>query len=140
MLELFEDGADKREDVVSKGGRKVAKPVEKVFLNKGLYNVIVIEEFLPDLLPKRIYKEREKVGDKLAEGHSAGDACAEADLQSPALLEEVDQAVVRLLKFALFESGSRDFLPSCTVGSHKVLPALETKLSFLGFPKSFMSA
>lgn len=99
-----------------------------------------IDEFSPNVLLERIYKNRKKVRDEFAEGHSASDACTEADLQSLTLLEEVDQAPVILLKVALFKGNVGNFFLSLTVGSNKVLPALETKLSFLGFPKSFMSA
>jgi hypothetical protein len=135
VLELFGDGADKGEDVELKEGRNGIESGEKVSLGKGLYNVMAIDEFLQGVLLEEIYEHREKVGDELAEGHSASDACAEADLQSPAVLEEVDQAPVRLLKVALSEGGSGNFLPSLTVGPSKVLPALETSQSFLGFLK-----
>lgn len=80
MLELFEDGADKREDVVLKEKQNGVESGEKIFLDKGLYDLIVIEEFFSDVLFEKIYKDKEKVDDKFAEGHSASDAYVEVDL------------------------------------------------------------
>ncbi|CAL8575828.1 hypothetical protein XPA_001729 [Xanthoria parietina] len=101
---------------------------------------MVIDKVLPSFLLEGIDEHGEKVGDERAEGHPTSDACAEADLQSPALFEEGNQAPVSLLKGALFESDSTDFVPNLTVCANKILSTLKTSLSFLGFPKTVMGA
>ena len=115
------------------------EPGKKIPLGKGSHDVVAIDEFLPSVLLERIDEHREKVRDELPEGHSTSDACAETDLQSPTLLEKVDQAPVRLLKGTLLKGSSGDFLPSLTINANEILPTLKTSLSFLSFPKDFMS-
>lgn len=88
MLELLEDGADKYKDIDWKIGRKGAEPGEKISLGEGLYDIIVVDEFSLSLLLDGIDECREKVSNELVEGHSASDACTEANLESPPLLEE----------------------------------------------------
>lgn len=89
MLKLFENDANKRENVVLKKERKIAKLIEKIFLNKDLYNIMIIE-FLLDLLFKKIYKEREKVDDKFAKRYSTNDVCVKTNLQFSTLFKKVD--------------------------------------------------
>ena len=51
---MCKDGADKGEDLQLKKGRNGTEPGEKTSLGKGLYNVVAIDEFLPDVLLERI--------------------------------------------------------------------------------------
>lgn len=53
---------------------------------------MIIEKFLPYILFEAIDKHGEKIGDELTKGHPTRNACAETDLQSPALLKYRNQA------------------------------------------------
>ena len=82
---------------------------------------MTVDKFLQGVLLKRINEHREEVGNEFTEGHSMSSACAETELQSPVLIEKVDQAqVMRLLKSPLFEDSSGDILLILIVSAHKI--------------------
>ena len=101
---------------------------------------MAIDKFLPSVLLEGIDEHMEDVGNELTEGHSTSDACAETNLQSPLLIEKVDQAPVRLLKSALFLCTSGSFITSLFLCAQEVLTSLKTNFSFSGIPKGFLSA
>jgi hypothetical protein len=62
---------------------------------------MAINGFLPGFELEGTYEYRKNVCDEFAKRHPASNACAEAELQSPALLEEVNRVPARLLEVML---------------------------------------